>query len=309
MRYDFVDLNIFLSLSRTLNLTVTADEVNLTTAAVSVRLKKLEEALGVKLFERGPRGIRMTSAAMVLKPHVLSIWTALRAMEKELRSYQNPKELTLTVSTNTTGLQNVLSRACRIFLENHPVRLQIISNRSTVSAEAVIRGTVDVAFGLKKYADLYADALEIVPFMSDRLVAILPREHPLSAYKKIDYATFLQYDYLSLLEDFALTQAMSERARNRGYRYRPLMQLPSFDQLIDYVDAQIGSAIVPYSALSHYLNHCSKDGQPSFDIVPLSDSFADRTLVFMMKKDSPRLSLIEELIETCRHTIQTKPAG
>ena len=299
MRYDFIDLKIFLTLSRTLSLTSTAEEVHLTTAAVSIRLKKFEEALGVKLFERGPRGMRMTSAASALKPHVLSIWSTLSSIERDLRTYQTVSDDTLTISTNSTGLQNVLCRAGRLFLERRQVRFRIINNRSAASAEAVIRGNVDLGFGLKRFADLHADELEIIPFMTDRIVAIFPEDHPLANLTEVDYATFLQYDYLSLQEESPITQAMRERARNRGCRFRPLIQLPNFDQIIRYVESRVGAAVVPRSALTSHALFPDNDRRYPYKIVPLSDSFAERTLVFMMKKDSPRADLIHELIDTC----------
>ena len=77
MRYDFTDLKLFLTLSKTLNLTVTAEHVALTPSAVSLRLKKLEEALGVQLFVREPRGVRLTPAGLALKPWAEKILTDL----------------------------------------------------------------------------------------------------------------------------------------------------------------------------------------------------------------------------------------
>ena len=304
MRYDFVDLNIFLTLARTLNLTNTAEEVHLTTAAVSVRLKKLEDALGVKLFERGPRGVRMTSAATALRPHVLAIWSTVSTIEKELRTYQTPADDTLTIATNTTGLQNVFCRAGRVFLESHCVRLRVLNSRSAATAEAVIRGNVDLGFGLKRYADLHVDSLEIIPFMTDRLVALFPEGHPLAERETVDFATFLQYDHLSLQEDSPITQAMRERARNRGCQYKPLIQLPNFDQIIRYVEAGIGAAVVPLSALGSRGRFDDGGVCNPVKIVPLSEGFSKRTLCFMLKKENPREGVIRELIECCREAVQ-----
>src|ERR1044072_9759224 len=46
--------------ARNLNLSAAAEEMNVTHAAVSRQVKQLEERLGVKLFERLPRGLKLT---------------------------------------------------------------------------------------------------------------------------------------------------------------------------------------------------------------------------------------------------------
>ena len=52
--------------ARNLNLTAAAEEMNVTHAAVSRQVKQLEERLGVKLFERLPRGLKLTAHGALL---------------------------------------------------------------------------------------------------------------------------------------------------------------------------------------------------------------------------------------------------
>ncbi len=303
MRYDFVDLKIFLTLARTLNVTHTAEEVHLTTSAVSLRLKKFEDALGVQLFERGPRGLSMTAAGLALKPHAVAILGSLTSIETDLRGYQNPSADTISIATNTTGLQNIFCHAGRLFLHEHPVKLRILDMRSAAAVDAVLRGTVDLGFGLKTFADLHTDRLEVIPFMEDTLVCIIPESHPLADRDTLDYATVLQYDYLSLQEQTPLAKAMRERAQNRGFKFEPIVQLPNFDQMVRYVESGLGAAILPQSALREIAKFGDDEPRLTYRKIPLSDPFATRTLAFSLRKDGPNNERCRELIGVCRRVM------
>ena len=61
-------IRTFVTLAREGNLTRTAQRLHLTQPALSLQLKKLHEQLGVVLFERTPRGMRLTRAGEQLLP-------------------------------------------------------------------------------------------------------------------------------------------------------------------------------------------------------------------------------------------------
>lgn len=65
MKFDLVDLRIFVSAIEGGSLTAAAGQNNIVVAAVSACLKKLEESFNLKLFERTGRGIRPTLAGEI----------------------------------------------------------------------------------------------------------------------------------------------------------------------------------------------------------------------------------------------------
>ena len=60
MRYDLTDLKLFLAIAQTGNLSRASNELHLTPSAASYRLRNLEAALGLVLFTREHRGMRLT---------------------------------------------------------------------------------------------------------------------------------------------------------------------------------------------------------------------------------------------------------
>src|SRR5690242_21709978 len=69
MRFDLVDLQLFIAVADSRSITRGADRAHLALASASARIKGLEEALGVALFKRGRRGVELTAAGESLLDH------------------------------------------------------------------------------------------------------------------------------------------------------------------------------------------------------------------------------------------------
>jgi molybdate transport repressor ModE-like protein len=69
MHFGLVDLQTFAAVAEAGSLTHGAARVNLSLAAVSARIRQMEEAVGVPLLERRPHGIRVTDAGQTFLRH------------------------------------------------------------------------------------------------------------------------------------------------------------------------------------------------------------------------------------------------
>ncbi len=92
-------LRAFETAARTLSFTGAADELNQTQGAISHQVNTLEARLGLKLFEREARGLRLTEAGGRYLPLVRDALDRLRTAEDLIRS-ERPSVLTVTVSPN-----------------------------------------------------------------------------------------------------------------------------------------------------------------------------------------------------------------
>src|SRR3984893_15947512 len=95
-------LRAFETAARTLSFTRAAAELHQTQGAISHQVNALEARLGVKLFEREARGLRLTEAGDKYLPLVRESLDRLRTAEELIRS-ERPSILTVTVSPNFAG--------------------------------------------------------------------------------------------------------------------------------------------------------------------------------------------------------------
>ena len=84
MRFDLVDLQLFIAVAETRSITNGAAKVHLALASASERIKGLEAALGVSLLTRGRRGVELTPAGESLLDHARVVIHNVETMRGDL---------------------------------------------------------------------------------------------------------------------------------------------------------------------------------------------------------------------------------
>lgn len=92
-------LRCFVAAARLLNFRAAARSVALTPAALGQRISKLEDELGVALFQRTTRSVALTSAGLALLPHAERCLDAARDCARAARGELEPPPMELTVGT------------------------------------------------------------------------------------------------------------------------------------------------------------------------------------------------------------------
>lgn len=103
--YSLQDLELLLQVAERGNMSEVGRQLNMTTAAVSAAIKRLEAGLDVSLFERTTRSLRLSAAGEAFIPHLQQVLGALDVAESELRNLQ-----TLVAGEIRVGLPSDLGR-------------------------------------------------------------------------------------------------------------------------------------------------------------------------------------------------------
>src|SRR5258708_24051111 len=111
-------LKAFEAAARHLSFTRAADELHVTQAAVSHQVKALEQRLGVKLFRRLPKSLRLTDEGQALLPELRDAFERIARALNRVTSAQGAAAL--SVSTLTTFALTWLVRRLPPFQARHP---------------------------------------------------------------------------------------------------------------------------------------------------------------------------------------------
>src|SRR3981189_967918 len=101
MRFDLVDLQLFIAVADARSITRGALRANLALASASARIKGLEAALGAALLKRGRRGVELTAAGESLLDHARIIIHNVDAMRGDLAAYASGMRASVLLLTNT----------------------------------------------------------------------------------------------------------------------------------------------------------------------------------------------------------------
>lgn len=128
-----------------------AEELCVTPTAVSHQIKSLEEQLGVSLFHRLPRALKLTEEGAIYAPHIIAAFQNIESASLALE--EDELEGTLTISTTGSFAANWLSPRLRSFYEKYPeISVRVLSSDQVVDFKS---SGVDVAirYGYGDYPD------------------------------------------------------------------------------------------------------------------------------------------------------------
>ncbi|HEY1277763.1 MAG TPA: LysR family transcriptional regulator [Thermoleophilaceae bacterium] len=171
-------LRAFVTVAEELSFTRAAERLFIAQQALSSQIQQLEARLGVKLFERTTRKVRMSEAGELLLPHAVAALQALDGGVAELEAAQRARRATLRVGLAGTAIVPLAGETVRLFAERHPDVELKVSNAGLNEPSAGLReGTVDVAFVRPPFLD---DGISMVTVLAEERYAVLPRHHPLA---------------------------------------------------------------------------------------------------------------------------------
>ena len=172
---DLRTAQTYLTLCETLHFGKTSEEHHMSTSSLSRMISKLEDGLGIKLFERNNRTMRLTPEGKILQSHAKSQVDQWRALENELKRQQ--KELTgevslyCSVTASHSFLYNILSN----FRDLHPrVRLKIHTGDPAQGLNRVINNREDIAI-IARPVDLPSD-IAFRRITTTQLILICPKD-------------------------------------------------------------------------------------------------------------------------------------
>jgi LysR family glycine cleavage system transcriptional activator len=144
----------FLAAARHRNLTRAADELHLTVSALSHQVRALEERLGKRLLERGPRGVRLTDDGEQLHQRIAP---HLAAIEQAVRPFAAPRGDVLTLSLLPSMASAWLVPRLPRFMAAHPqVEINLQSSIGLVDFERERGVDAALRFGPGGWAGLEA---------------------------------------------------------------------------------------------------------------------------------------------------------
>ena len=142
---DLHKLRVFVAVAKEGNVTRAARQLSLSQPALSKQVSELEDNLSTVLFDRLPRGVRLTAAGEILLRHAERIFAAEGAAEAELAELLGLRSGRLSIGASTTIGSYLIPSVFGAFHRAHPdVRLELeIANTAAIQA-MVVDGRLDL---------------------------------------------------------------------------------------------------------------------------------------------------------------------
>ena len=238
------ELDVFLALAETLSFRRTAAQVNLSQSAVSGVVIRLEEALGVRLFDRTTRSVQLTDAGQVFAEQAVLMRTQT---DEAVRAVRNVAELqvgNVRLAALPSLAATVVPAACARYRLRFPaVQFQVFDTLSGPALDLVRAGQVD--FALTAANTAYAD-LDYTPLASDGFVLLIPPGHPLAAARgPLRWVDVANLTHISMPLTTSVRQYADAALLQHRVRFEPVYELEHLASITAMVASGLGVAALP----------------------------------------------------------------
>jgi DNA-binding transcriptional LysR family regulator len=296
IRFDLIDLRLFLHVAEAASITHGATRANMTLASASERIRDMEKTLGAPLLERKRRGIRLTPVGSALVHHARIVTQQLENMRGELGDYAKGLRGHVRLLANTVAIAELLPDALASFLAAHPnIDIELDDRPSREIVRTIAEGRADI--GIVTDAVDPAEELETFPLGAIRLVVVVPRRHPLGSRRKVAFRETLDHDAVGLPVGSALQEYLDHHAARTGRRLKVRIRLSGFDAICRIVESGVGLAVLPETAA----RRCRQS--MAIRVIPLTDKWALRRHAICVRSFAALPAHAKRLVECMRPNI------
>jgi DNA-binding transcriptional LysR family regulator len=270
MRHDIYTLRLFIAAYEERSIAKAAEREHIVASALSKRLSDLETSLKVTLFHRHRNGLEPTAAAHAVLHHARLVMRELTQMESELTDFGAGLKGQIRIHANVWAIVEYLPADLASFTSEHPmVRLDLEENVSSGIVRAISENAADIGI---LASTVPTPGLHVVPYRSDRLVAVMPRDHPLASRASVRLEDIVEYDLIGPRRGSAIDGLLMHAAHGLGRSLRTRVRASGFEAVARLAEARMGIGFAPAQAA---LRHAVTSDVAT---VPIDGDWAQRQL-------------------------------
>jgi DNA-binding transcriptional LysR family regulator len=277
MKIDTLGVQAFVAIADCGSFRAAAEHLHVTQTAITQRLQKLEDFLGVPLIERTTRSMNLTETGRIFLPQARRLLAELSAALVEIRETGMAQRGDVSIAcVPTVGVQ-YLPRVLQAYSTRYPHnRIRILDHASSAVVQAVLHREVEFGIGI---AGEHHPELETTPLVEDRYVLACRRDHPLAMRRRVAWRA-LQDHPLILAGDVSGNRTLIDAAlEGSDIRLNSFYEVQRSSTALGLVAQGLGAAVVPALALQ-------KDAYPAVLSIELVQPVVARALVLVTRKSA-----------------------
>lgn len=240
MPVELRHIRAFIAVAEDLNFRKAAERLHMAQPVLSRIVRSLEMEIGFQLFERSTRMVALTAAGRAFLPEARLVLDTLVAAVRIARRVDQGDLGTLVVGFNDFAINDSLPRIIRNFLTRYPdMEVELRSMSSPDMADALRKRRLDIGF---LFGAHLVSGLKFQVLRHERLVCVLPRDHPLADEPSIDLTSLAGepfvmggasawHTFIEIVDTFCMAA---------GFRPRVIQEAAHSDGIVNLVAAGVG---------------------------------------------------------------------
>lgn len=237
-------IQYFIEVAKREHVTEAAYSLHVAQSAVSRQIFNLEDELGVPLFIREGRNVRLTPIGKIFLEHMEQAMKVIENARREVEEYIDPERGTIRIGFPSSLAAYMLPNVISAFRESYPsVKFQLNQGSYHRLVDAVAKGDFDMALigpVPKNAKNIKGDIL----FVED-IVALLPSSHPLAGRPMIKLSQLKDDSFVLFPNGYILREIVVNACQQLGFQPRVSFEGEDIDAIKGLVSAGLGVTLIP----------------------------------------------------------------
>ncbi|GAB3799510.1 LysR substrate-binding domain-containing protein [Virgibacillus kimchii] len=269
-------LEYFMIVCKELHFTRAAEKLNISQPTLSEQIKRLEDEVGIPLFDRIGKRILLTEAGKILLYYTQSIFFEVEQAEAALRDLNELQRGKLVIGSLLSCVNYLLPPAIIEFKRLYPnVKLSVHGLKTEDIKKSLIENELDLGIAFLPVEEKEFDS---TPLFTEELSLAVSSDHPLASQWEMDMKTLESTSTILLPESYYLRQLIDSYCKELGFTLKPILEMTTLESLIQMVSEGVGVTILPEPYLDSLNN-------PRITKVKLINPTPQREIGFIYRKN------------------------
>jgi len=276
------------------NFSQAAERCHVSQPTLSAQIKKLEESLQIKIFERNNKRVMVTEEGRAVIESAQRILQEVETIKEIAEAARNPFagkfRLGAFPTLSTYIFPDIVPQIKKLMPD---LRLILIEEKTAVLIDKLHKGEIDAAL---LAMPVHEDFFEIKKLFDDRFFLAVPPTHPLTKNAEIEMEKLAKYCLLLLEEGHCLRDNALEACQQHNIPEEPDFRATSLETLRQMVKAGTGITLMPEIAINH--------SEMGIHYIPFKKPVPHRTIGLVYRKTSTKKEIIhniEGILKSSRH--------
>ncbi len=238
-------VEIFLAVAKTLSFSEAARLCHLSQPALSANVKRLEESLGARLFDRHTRKVTLTAVGREFLAIATAMLDSMQLSLDRMHDFVAGKRGRLVIAAAPSMAASFVPGLLADYAREHPdIEVALRDELSDLCLEMLRQGVADVALTA---FEVGAKDLVQRELFRDPLVVICTEQHPLARQSSVRWRDVHAYPHVMMNQTSNLRVLVDAEFARYGLKLRPAFEVSQVGTLLGLIAANLGVSELPQS--------------------------------------------------------------
>lgn len=276
-KLELRQIQYFIEVAKREHMTEAALHLHVAQSAVSRQIYNLEQELGVNLFIREGRNVKLTPIGRMFLGHMEHAMTIFDNAQREIEEHMDPEKGTIRIGFPSSLATRTMPAAISAFRERYPnVKFRLKQGAYYYLIDAVARGEIDMA--LLGPVPMKDKRVKGSIFFTENHVAMLPVNHRLAGEKEISLNQLKDDSFVLFPEGYILREITMTACKQLDFEPHVDFEGEDIDAIKGLVSAGLGVTIIPEITINETLPRGTV-------IIPLTEPEVTRTVGVIIPRE------------------------